>query len=477
MLTRQELTGIHGASLGILERAGMVFRDAVILARLADHGVRVQGQRAYFPPDVLMGWVAQAPSRFTLHAPDPARDLAFGGGSHHYAPAYGAALVAGDRGAWREATLADYLTLARLVESAPELAMNGGILVEPQDLPTAWRRPLMFFAALRLSEKALLGIPGGGEETGRILDLAELAAGGREALAARPRVLTLINTLSPLQLDASAAGSLVALCARRQPVIVTPGPMAGATGPVTLAGNLALANAECLAVIAVGQMLAPGLPMLYGVNPTTLEMRGGGVSIGAPGFAIMAQACAELARFHGLPSRGGGASTDARYPSLQSGYEGMLSLLAGRQAGLDLMLHSAGILGGYAAVSSQQLVADLEMIRAVERFLAGLRVDQESLARAVIEEVGPEGQFLTHPHTLRHCREEAWVPRLFAKGGDRAEWTEGFERSLAAERSRLLASYRLPPREAKLLTELTSYLTSLGAPAELVADIADPQGA
>ncbi len=224
--------------------------------------------------------------------------------------------MAGDRGAWREATLADYLTLARLVESAPELAMNGGILVEPQDLPTAWRRPLMFFAALRLSEKALLGIPGGGEETGRILDLAELAAGGREALAARPRVLTLINTLSPLQLDASAAGSLVALCARRQPVIVTPGPWRRHRA-VTLAGNLALANAECLAVIAVGQMLAPGLPCSTGSIHHPGDARRRGLHRRA-GFAIMAQAAPSWpASTAALP--GGRRRTDARTLPCRSG--------------------------------------------------------------------------------------------------------------------------------------------------------------
>ncbi|MBF0528946.1 MAG: trimethylamine methyltransferase family protein, partial [Deltaproteobacteria bacterium] len=128
------------------------------------------------------------------------------------------------------------------------------------------------------------GLP---EEVRRIIDLVAIVFGGRENLQKKPVLLTLINTLSPLRLDPGASAALRLCAADRQPVIISPGPMAGATGPVTLAGTLALGNAEILGTIVVGQMLQPGLPIVYGFQGSPTNLRTGGNSLGAPGVSIL----------------------------------------------------------------------------------------------------------------------------------------------------------------------------------------------
>jgi trimethylamine--corrinoid protein Co-methyltransferase len=53
--------------------------------------------------------------------------------------------------------------------------------------------------------------------------------------------------------------------------------MAGATGPVTLPGLLALQNAEMLAGVTLTQLVNPGTPVIYGSTSTVTNMRTGGL--------------------------------------------------------------------------------------------------------------------------------------------------------------------------------------------------------
>jgi len=41
----------------------------------------------------------------------------------------------------------------------------------------------------------------------------------------------------------------------------------------------------------------------------------------------------------------------------------------------------------------------------------GIKVDDEMLARDLTREMGVRGNYLAHPHTARHCREEYWNAR------------------------------------------------------------------
>ena len=130
-------------------------------------------------------------------------------------------------------------------------------------------------------------------------------------------------------------------------------------------------NAELLAGIALTQLISPGTPVIYGSTSTNIDMRSGALAIGSPEFSQLIAAHAQLARYYGLPSRGGGALTDASYPDAQAGFESMLSLLTAINSGVDLVLHAAGILSSYLAFSYEKFVLDDEMCGMVRRFTGG----------------------------------------------------------------------------------------------------------
>ncbi|MBF0529582.1 MAG: trimethylamine methyltransferase family protein, partial [Deltaproteobacteria bacterium] len=225
-----------------------------------------------------------------------------------------------------------------------------------------------------------------------------------------------------------------------------------------------------LAGIVVVQMIREGTPVIYGCQSTSADMRTGGYAIGCPEHALCVTCGAELARFYGLPCRGGGSPTDAKRVSVQSGYESMMVMMATCQAKIDIIMHSAGILEGHAAMSYDQFVIDLEIIGMIRRFMRGIHVDDDSLALEVIKDVGSAGQFLTNPHTFRHCRSEFWTPEISLRGavsGNEAD--EKIMARIQKKQEKMLSGYQKPRLPGSVESSLHSYLKDKGLDPHLLA--------
>ena len=100
----------------------------------------------------------------------------------------------------------------------------------------------------------------------------------------------------------------------------------------------------------------------------------------------------------------------------------------------------------------------------VEHYLAGIPVDEASLALPVITETGPGGEFLTHPHTLANCRSVPFKSMLNGARNREKGFAaqENYLTRINSTLEKLLSDYRQPPLAPELLTELESYLISEG---------------
>jgi trimethylamine--corrinoid protein Co-methyltransferase len=195
------------------------------------------------------------------------------------------------------------------------------------------------------------------------------------------------------------------------PVTVNGEPMAGVSGPVTLAGTVAVGNAEILAGIVVNQLLEPGRPVVYNLGLAhTFDMRSATAVTGGPENALLARASAELARFYHLPSASW-ASTESVFEDEQAALEKMFAIASHVQAGVSLVW-GLGQLESEKTLSLAQLVIDDEMVAFVRRHRRGFSVGEEDLALEVVREVGIAGSFLETRHTLHHHRAELFDPRL-----------------------------------------------------------------
>jgi trimethylamine--corrinoid protein Co-methyltransferase len=155
-------------------------------------------------------------------------------------------------------------------------------------------------------------------------------------------------------------------------------------------------------------MVNPGTPVVFGSTSTNIDMRSGALAIGSPELSQMIVAHAQLARHYGLPSRSGGALTDASYPDAQAAFESMMSLLTTVNSGVNFVLHAGGILSSYLAFSYEKFVLDDEMCGMVRRLHQGIDVEPDTLAYDVTANVGPGGNYLMEMHTVKRGLEAGW---------------------------------------------------------------------
>jgi trimethylamine--corrinoid protein Co-methyltransferase len=274
----------------------------------------------------------------------------------------------------------------------------------------------------------------------------------------------LVNSLSPLGYSAGMLEALLEYARWGQPLVLAALMMAGATGPITLAGVLAVQTAELLAGIVLTQLINPGTPVIFGSTSTNIDMKSGALVIGSPELSQVVVAQTQLARYYGLPSRSGGALTDASFPDAQAGFESMMSLLTAVNAGVDFVLHAGGILSSYLAFSFEKFVLDDEMCDMVRRLHRGITVTPDTLAYEVAASVGPGGNYLMKMHTVERCRTEFWQPSLCDRDGLEA-WMQG-GKPTAVDRARrrwqtLVAEHEDPPLDETTARQLQAYVDEL----------------
>lgn len=461
----KKLRAIHEASMEILVTDGMKFHHPQIVEIIKDHGIKVEDNVAYFTAEDIEKWVAKAPSTFTLYARNEKYNMEIGGDRVHFCPASGASNVGDLNGKKRRGSVADFIKMVKLYHQNPDYDINGGLLIQPAEVEHSVPA-LMQYLTILLTDKCLVSITGDATEEKDMLDIVAAAFGGKEAISEKPRVITIVNTNTPLQYDYKMSETLLQFAEYRQPIIIAAAAMAGTTAPITLAGTIALANAEIIATIAVSQMICPGLPVVYGSQTCSSDLKTGQIAIGSPEGALCYQYAAKLAKAYGIPCRGGGALTDAKILNAQAGSESLLTLMATAGAGTNLIFQSSGIMDGYNFVSFEKMILDFEIIGMVKRYLRGVDVDANSLAVDVISDVGIAGEFMTAEHTFRNLRKETFVPDLAMRGAVQGDAEEVYLDKISARLDNLLAAYARPEIDDDVVAAMKVVLSRIGYAAD-----------
>lgn len=468
VLDADGIEAIHRASLEILSSIGMDFLHPEAIAVLREHGADIDddGPRVRMDPDLVMEWVGKAPATFTLHARDPAKNLAIGGDNVVFLSVASAPNVSDlDRGR-RPGTFADFEDLVRLGQFFNVVHCFAGYPVEPQDLPPATRHLQALSTFVTLSDKPWHAYSLG---RGRIQDALEIARIARgvdiETLSREPSIHTIINTSTPLRLDGPMIEGMIEMLRHGQVVVITPFTLAGAMAPATVAGALALQNAEALAGIAFGQMVSPGAPMIYGGFTSNVDMKTGAPAFGTPEYAKAAMAGGQLARKYGLPYRTSNANASNAVDA-QAAYESQTSLWAAVLGGGNFVMHGTGWMEGGLVASFEKFVVDVELIQSMIEFLTPVRVDDDTLGLGAVADVGPGGHFFGTQHTLDRY-ETAFYSPLLSDWQNFGTWTEAGSQTAEVRANRLwkqaLSEYEAPPLDDAIRAELDDFVARRSA--------------
>jgi trimethylamine--corrinoid protein Co-methyltransferase len=463
--TEKELTAIHDASMDLLQNTGVAFNDDEALSIFKKNGLRVDGKTVFFSEKTVRHAIESAPAEFRIAARNPAHTISIGGKGVAFAPGYGASFIITRNGDQRKATMADYDMFCKLVQTSHPIDVTGFYMAAPSEVPVETAHLDMLYSNITLCDKPFMGSPVSRAGAEDCVEMASIVWGSKEKLKETTVTVALITPLSPLRYTAEMTGSVITFARYNQACIFGALIMAGSSGPLSIAGVLVQQNAEILAGVTLTQLVRPGAPVIVGGTSGILDMRTGALSMGAPEVARISSATIQMAKFYNLPARSGCAVTDAHFPNAQSGFEAALNLYVALQNGSNFILHAAGVLGAYNAMSFEKFIIDEEICSQILESLRPVQITDESIDLELIKEVGIGGNYLTHPKTYEQCRTAFYLSSLVNRNGfsgwqeDGAKHTNDRAAEILNER---LSEYVKPDIDPQLEKDLLSYVQKAG---------------
>ena len=413
MLGREDCLRIHRASCQILHQTGVQVHDPEAVTLLRSAGAHIEDKMLVKISPSLVEWaLAAVPETIDLYRRGTDKvAIRLDGQKSYFGPGSDTLRYLDPRtGQHRDFFLADVADCARVCDALPEIefVMSAGI---PRDVPVERYFRHQFSAMVRSTTKPIVIVCNDLADLEAITAMAAAVAGGPEALARYPTLLLYSEPTTPLMHSLEATQKLLFCAANHIPVTHSPAPMMGGTAPVTISGAVTLGNAEILSSLVMHQLKNPGAPFLYGHGVHHLDMKEMISVYGAPEFQLARVMAAEMGRFYHLPVWGYTGHSDSKVVDAQAAADAQFSALVALLAKTNLN-HDVGYLESGLTHSPEMMVLTNEIISQGRRFMQGVRVDDESLAVKVIQEVGPGGEYLSHTHTLSHWR-ELWLPQIF----------------------------------------------------------------
>jgi trimethylamine--corrinoid protein Co-methyltransferase len=451
---------IHQATLEVLRRTGVRVLVPKVRELLSRAGCWLDGERVRIPPHLIEWAVRVAPKRVVMCDRNGNAAMFLEGYRSYYGTGSDTPFVIDAySGKRRQAMLADVSNVARLVDALPHISflMCMGIA---SDVAASISDLYHFQAMVSNTTKPIVYTAWSLENTRAIVEMAEVVAGGAEALQRNPFCALYAEPMAPLTHGVESCEKLLYICEKSLPVVYTPGLVTGASSPVTRAGAVVQANAELLSGLTICQLIREGSPVVAaGSGMMTMDMSTLLASYGAPEFMVDWCVLSEMGHYYGLPIFGFAGVTDAKTFDQQAAAEGALWVLLAAQSGGNLV-HDVGYIESGLTASYEMLVSMDEVVGTVKRFMEGVEVSEETLALDVIDRVGPGGHFLGEMHTLRHFREN-WYPKLYDRR-NRAGWEDGGQLTLG-DRARvrvqeILENHQPPPLDEAVSARLDAIL-------------------
>ncbi len=409
-LSDDQVERLHHASLEILDRTGVRLFEPEALDLLKKKGVQIEdGNMVHISPGLVEWALSVAPKRAVLCDRYGNRVMPMERNNVFFGPGSDCPNVIDVRsGERRPGTIQDIVDAVTVCDALPNIDFLMSFCIA-SDLPQETADRHQMRAMLMNSTKPILFVTTEFEGCVDVIKMAEVVAGGEEQLRRNPLCACYINVAHSMRHNQEALQKLLFLAGKGLPTTYTPVVLRGATGPITAAGAIALANAGELAGLVLAQLKREGAPVILtgGVNDM-MDMSSMVDVYSDPTNRVM---LVELAHRYGLPIFGLTGCSDSKIPDGQAAAEAAFSIILETLAGAQ-MAHDVGYLEGGMCNSIEQIVIGDELIAYTKHFMRGMEINDDTLALDLIHEIGPDGDYLSSDHTLKYYKED-WYPKLF----------------------------------------------------------------
>jgi len=417
ILSDEQLEKFKSSTFQILEKTGFHCPSERALKIYAEHGAKVEfeNQIVKLPADVILDALAHAPRHYTMGGRSEAFDLDLSKPvTYEATDGTGTKTIDYATRELRSSVKDDVAKSARVSDYLPSISFYWP-MVSAQDHPVA---PSLheLDASFNNSLKHIQTPTVVEEITARYaIEMAKVVAGSEETMRKRPPLSLLICTIAPLAQDVGAMEAALVAAEAGIPVGFMSMPNTGSTAPATIAGTIALGDAEILSALVLIQMAYPGAFVYHSLMPGMTHPRTGAY-YGHDSYVYAMGV--ELAHMWGVPTLAGSFGTGAHALGWEAGMGGgktsLLCALCGAETGSGM-----GLVRGSTLLYPEALVLDAELYQSVQNDAAELNTSSNYLALDVIQAVGPRGHYLRERHTREHFRrlDFSEVLRISDQGG------------------------------------------------------------
>ena len=456
IFTDDQIWEIKQAAFDIIERVGFKCQHKELHKMMKQAGAWVKDNNIKIPRHIVKECLVTTPNGWTIYDRNGKRAMEVEGEKSHYGTSTASPFTLDAfTGEFRNTSIKD-------IELGGKVAdyLDGIDFVMPmgsaQDVPADAADVHEFEAMVSNTIKPAVFIGYTALGCEYVYEMAAVIAGGQENLSQKPFVILYPEAIAPFFFPDEVIERIFIAADRFMPQLPGSTVQAGATGPVTLAGVITQITAEALIHITIAQLRKKGCPVAMSGNVGILDMKTALMTMGAPENSLAIAAQAEVALSFNLPTWGLAGATDSKMLDAQAGIESAFSILSQGLSGLNL-IHDVGYVASGMACSLEQLVMGNEVVGMTKRFVEGITVNRETIARQIMEDVGPGGHFLVQQHTMDHFKKELSNAKLMNRqtiDGWKDAGKPSMEDRVKEEVRKISETHKPEPLSDKIISEL-----------------------
>ena len=407
---------INEAAIEILETIGMRIGGERILKKFAEHGIMPDPNGILYIPQSLVKWALEtSPHEITLYDINGNERIKLDNSNRVYFGTHADQLEILDYKTNRAKRyrLKDVELMCKLASNLENIdfILTVGL---PDDVPPEVQSQVCFIETCKYMQKVINFSTNTTKALYDIIDVASVAAGGKDKLIAKPFIFNYCEPVPPLTHPVESTEKLFISAENMIPVVYMPCCMMGGTAPLDRNAALAQCFAEILAGLVISQLANEGAPFIIGSMPSIMDMKTTVSSYAAPEFHLMVAASSEMADFYNLPFYGTAACSDAKIIDPQSMSEISYQLFAAMLSKANLV-HDVGVFDHCNSVSPAAVVLSNEIINSYKSFNKGIVINNRNdIDLDLIRNVGHGKHHILEDNTLMRFR-EVWYPEFFSR--------------------------------------------------------------
>jgi trimethylamine--corrinoid protein Co-methyltransferase len=446
---------IHQASLAILENTGIDVHHQEAREILKKGGAKISDLRVRLPEKLVLWALEAAPRELTLYDRFGNPTINASGNQSYYGGGSDCLYVLDHKtGLRRKALLEDVRQASTLMDYLEQIDFVMSAFLPSDVDPNIYDRYQME-VMLNHTTKPIVFVTPDFEGCQIAVEMCEVVAGGSKKFQEKPFTTCYINVTSGMVANEEALQKCIYLAEKGLPMLYIPLNAGGINSPTTTAGCMASMNAGTLLGIVLAQLVREGTPVAVpGWNGGPFNMQ---TMVANYVLADEQGVATSMGKFYDLPVFGLGGSTDSKLLDSQSAAEATMSLFTAHLNGANI-IHDCGFMDAGMQGSLQLIAITHDLIGFIRAATKPVEINDETLALDLIQELGPEGDYLSSDHTYKHFRDPFYSELADKRQYD--NWLElggtSLETRAAEMVDEILSSHQAAPLEDPVQKELSS---------------------